>query len=128
MRGAVLSIAQLALVTALALAWAFGLLDWLVPGSGAVGIPYVFGVTKIYRGTSPEWEAELALVLGMGGTVIGLIVMVAAIDPGQIRELESAVQIVANALVGLGLALHTTLVGICVWVLLMVQYKALPKE
>lgn len=126
MRTRILTIAQLAIVGAGLIAWAVGALSWLNAWALLVAAPYASGVVRLYRRESPEWDAELALVLGMAGTVAGLIVMVAGIDAEAIRQLDTAVQLVANALVGLGIALHTTLVGIVVWVALIIQHAALP--
>jgi len=124
-RTRVILITQIGVVAAAALAWVYGLLDWLSPWALPVLLPYLPGIAALTRRRSVEFHAEFALVLGMAGTVVGLVVMVSGIEPGAVRQIDSAVLLVAQALVGLGIALHTTLVGIAVWVALVVQDRAL---
>lgn len=125
MRLKVLALFQLALLAAIVTAFWASLLDWLIPYSLVVAVPYFSGLYRLVRKQPVDWDAELALVLGMCGTVVGLIFMVSNIDPQSVREIESAVQVVASVLYGLGIALQTTLVGIIVWLLLVLQERLL---
>lgn len=66
----------------------------------------------LWRGT-PAW-AEVAVLMGLFGTVAGLAFMVWGIDPASIASPEGAVALAGQALVGLGTAIHTTVVGLVV--------------
>lgn len=58
-----------------------------------------------------EFFATQALAVGVIGTVIGLILGFANVDPTSIANVSNAGTTVAELLVGLSVAFHTTLVG-----------------
>lgn len=58
-----------------------------------------------------EYWATTALAIGVLGTVIGLILGFANVDPAVLSNVENAGSTVAEVLVGLSVAFHTTLVG-----------------
>lgn len=58
-----------------------------------------------------EFFATSALAIGVLGTVIGLILGFANVDPSSIANVSNAGATVAELLVGLSVAFHTTLVG-----------------
>lgn len=58
-----------------------------------------------------EYFATTALAIGVLGTVIGLIMGLAGVDPALLSNVENAGSTVAELLVGLSVAFHTTLVG-----------------
>ncbi len=58
-----------------------------------------------------EYFATTALAIGVIGTVIGLIMGLANVDPALLANVENAGATVAELLVGLSVAFHTTLVG-----------------
>ncbi len=58
-----------------------------------------------------EYWATTALAIGVLGTVIGLILGFANVDPAVLSNVENAGSTVAEVLKGLSVAFHTTLVG-----------------
>ena len=58
-----------------------------------------------------QYFATTALAIGVLGTVIGLIIGFANVDPSLLSNVENAGATVANVLKGLSVAFHTTLVG-----------------
>ena len=58
-----------------------------------------------------EFSATIALAIGVLGTVIGLILGFANVDPTLLSNVANAGPTVAEVLKGLSVAFHTTLVG-----------------
>jgi hypothetical protein len=71
---------------------------------------------------SVSFLGNIALFIGVLGTVIGLILGFQHIDPNMISNVENAGATVAQLLVGLSVAFHTTLVGGLVYLWLRINH------
>ena len=58
-----------------------------------------------------EYFATSALAVGVLGTVVGLVMGFATLDPAHVANIENAGPAVAQLLKGMSVAFHTTLVG-----------------
>jgi hypothetical protein len=63
------------------------------------------------------------VLLGLIGTVVGFVMALAAVDPAVVSEVSSVAPMIARLIEGLGVALHTTLVGAVLNIWLMLDYR-----
>lgn len=70
--------------------------------------------------------ADALVFLGLIGTVIGMILAVAQIDPNMAGDASAAGEMAGHLLHGIGIALYTTLVGsvYAIWLWLLKQVLA----
>jgi len=55
--------------------------------------------------------SEALVMLGLIGTVVGFIMVMGSIDPSAVADVSKISSMVSNIGSGMGVALHTTLVG-----------------
>lgn len=85
---------------------------------GLVAVPVVTGLAaiarRIWRGEPLVQLREYAVwtvTLGLIGTVLGFIIALDGIDPGRAADVTAMTPMLATMIVGMSIALHTTLVG-----------------
>lgn len=69
--------------------------------------------------------ANNLVLLGLIGTVLGFVIAFAGIEPGMIGDTEMAAGMISQVVVGMGVALYTTLVGAIAHIWLYGCYKIL---
>ncbi len=72
--------------------------------------------------------AEILVILGLIGTVLGFILAFQGISPDAVVDTSMASQIIAHAMSGMSVALYTTLCGAIGSVWLMVCYRILQRS
>lgn len=81
---------------------------------------------RIRRGHESGWFiADLMLKLGLLGTVIGFILMLASIDDMSQIDIEAVQQVLTSMSGGMRVALYTTLTGLTAGILLGIQHQLL---
>lgn len=65
------------------------------------------------------------VTLGLVGTVIGFIIALSGVEPGQVGDASSIGPMVAKLIEGMGVALYTTLVGACFGVWAAINHQLL---
>ena len=72
-----------------------------------------------------RYIANLLVLLGLIGTVIGFIIALSGIDPSRVGNAESIAPMVAGMLQGMAVALYTTLAGSLLNIWLMLNFRLL---
>lgn len=72
-----------------------------------------------------RYIANLLVLLGLIGTVIGFIIALGGIDPSRVGNAEAIAPMVANLLQGMAVALYTTLAGSLLNIWLMLNFRLL---
>ena len=98
-------------------------------GSGGSGRPPIAADVLRYRMANDVaivgHVANTLVFLGLIGTVIGFIVALAGVDPAMSGKLHQVAPMVSSLIEGMGIALHTTLVGAVLHVWLIVNHRML---
>lgn len=69
--------------------------------------------------------ANLLVLLGLIGTVIGFIIALSGVDPEAVSEVENVAAMISILISGMSVALNTTLVGSLLYVWLIINYGIL---
>ena len=69
--------------------------------------------------------AAMLVLLGLIGTVAGFVIALSGIEPAQAADVASVAPMIARLIEGLGVALHTTLVGAVLNIWLVLDYRVL---
>lgn len=79
---------------------------------GIVGL-FILGMVGVISGSKKlgMWCAESCVMVGFMGTCLGIYFAFSGVNPEQMTSADGLVPIVVQALVGLGAAIWTTLVG-----------------
>ena len=98
-------------------------------GSGGSGRPPIAADVLRYRMANDVaivgHVANTLVFLGLIGTVIGFIVALAGVDPAMSGSVHQVAPMVSSLIEGMGIALHTTLVGAVLHVWLIVNHRML---
>lgn len=85
----------------------------------------------IVRGARPEtldFIGDMAVTLGLIGTVLGFIEALLSVNPETVTHVENIAPMVANLIAGMGVALYTTLVGSFFYLWLAVLQRIIEPE
>jgi hypothetical protein len=106
----------------LAAAAYLGYPQYILAGDGThvthgIVIVFLVGIYQVARGNKAgaEWIADVLVFLGLIGTVIGFIISLSGVKPDAAGDVSAIQPMVATLISGLGVALHTTLVGACAY-------------
>lgn len=77
----------------------------------AAGIIWSLYLVARRRFDDADWTAEQLVALGLFGTVVGFVVSLANIDPVKAGDVSAITPMVSQLLLGMGIALYTTLLG-----------------
>ena len=98
--------------------WASGWTDRIIAADVTyiVWIQSLLMLVALYNVWRGEWThvqdlREMLFELGLIGTLIGMIIAVADVDPTQVGNANAAGKLAAGFISGMGVALYTTLVG-----------------
>lgn len=69
--------------------------------------------------------AASLVLLGLIGTVIGFVIALSGVEPGAAADVDAVAPMIARLIEGLGVALHTTLVGAALNLWLALDYRLL---
>lgn len=80
-----------------------------------------WGIAAVFTGALMErlagvswygtWLGRQLTTLGFVGTVVGLVIALAGVDPSRAGDLSAVKAMAASLVAGMGTAFHTTLVG-----------------
>jgi hypothetical protein len=81
--------------------------------SAFIALVWVCGIaaSAFGRWDMVEWLAQRCFQLGLIGTVLGFIIALSGVDPEQAQNLDATKAMVATLIVGMSIALYTTLMG-----------------
>lgn len=77
------------------------------------------------RLTPVRHAASMLVMLGLVGTVVGFVIALSGVDPEAASDVSAVAPMVSTLIDGLGVALHTTLVGSILNLWLMLDYRIL---
>ena len=77
------------------------------------------------RLTAIRHIASMLVLLGLVGTVVGFVIALSGVDPEAASDVGAVAPMVSTLIDGLGVALHTTLVGSVLNLWLMLNYRIL---
>lgn len=69
--------------------------------------------------------ASMLVMLGLVGTVVGFVIALSGVDPEAASDVSAVAPMVSTLIDGLGVALHTTLVGAVLNLWLMLDFRVL---
>jgi len=72
-----------------------------------------------------RYIANLLVMLGLVGTVVGFIVALSGVDPATVGDASAIGPMVSTMLLGMGMAMYKTLAGIACNIWLMLDYRLL---